>query len=322
MELHGLPGGTQMSIRFGGAGADSLPGTAGQDLLAGRGGADILDGLAGQDAVFGGNGNDSVFGGAGDDVVSGGAGDDYVVGDAARGGPFPVEVNGMPGRNLLFAGSGNDSVRGGYGEDTAFGGSGNDTIIGWGFGPPSPSGAEGYEALDDGDLLYGGAGRDSIRGGGGADTIAGGAGDDTLQGGYDNDRLTGGGGADLFLFNREDIVGTTLDSGVGPGNRDVVTDFRSADQDVLDLSGYRSGFMPSDTPPPIFIGTEPFRVTPEDGFRIQVRYEVQGDRTILQVYTQFNLPPPDFEPQPRPGVSLEIELLGVQSLTADDVFLG
>lgn len=311
-----------MSIRFGGAGADSLLGTAGQDLVAGLGGSDTLDGLGGQDAVFGGDCNDSVYGGAGNDLVSGGAGNDYVVGDAAGGGPNPVEVNGTPGRNLLLGGSGNDSVRGGYGEDTAFGGSGNDTIIGWGFGPPSPSGAEGYEALDDGDLLCGGAGQDSIRGGGGADSIAGGAGEDRLEGGYDTDRLTGGTGADRFRFGREGIVGTILDSGVGPGSRDVITDFRSADQDVIDLSGYRSGFLPSNTPRPIFIGTEEFRVSPEDGARMQVRYEVQGDRTILQVYSQFNLPPPDFEPQPSPGVSLEIELLGVQGLTADDVFLG
>ncbi|WP_052214738.1 calcium-binding protein [Belnapia sp. F-4-1] len=310
-----------MSIRFGGAGADSLPGTDGLDLLVGAGGADSLDGLAGSDAVFGGDGDDSVYGGAGDDLVSGGAGDDTVVGDASGGGPAPVESGGTPGRNLLLGGGGNDFVRGGYGEDTAFGGAGNDTIIGWGFGPPSPSGAEAYERYDAADLLHGGRGSDSILGGGGNDTITGGAGDDTLQGGYDLDRLTGGAGADRFLFGREDIAGTTLDSGVGLGNRDVVTDFRQADQDVLDLAGYRSGFLPQDTPPPIFIGTEAFRVTPEDGPRMQVRYEAEGDRTIVQVYTQFNLPPPEY-PQPRPGVTVEIELLGVQGLSADDVFLG
>jgi Ca2+-binding RTX toxin-like protein len=311
-----------MSIRLGRAGADSLSGTDSNDLLTGFGGADRLDGLGGQDAVFGGDGNDSVFGGAGDDLVSGGAGDDLVVGDASGGGPNPPEYDGTPGRNLLLAGGGNDVVWGGYGEDTAFGGAGNDIIIGWGYGPPSPSGAEAFERYDGDNWLHGGAGRDSIRGGGGKDTIEGGTGDDTLQGGYDLDRLTGGAGADRFLFNREDISGTTLDTGIGPSNRDIVTDFRHADGDVLDLSGYCSSFLPQDTPPPIFIGTEAFRVTPEDGFRMQVRYEVQGDRTILQVYTQFNLPPPDYEPQPRPGVSLEIELLGVQGIAADDVFLG
>ncbi|SDB16370.1 calcium-binding protein [Belnapia rosea] len=310
-----------MSIRFGGSGPDTLPATNGWDLLAGLGGNDTLDGLDGRDAVFGGSGNDSVFGGAGDDLVSGGDGNDRVVGDARPGGPNPVEVGGTPGRNLLLGGRGDDLVQGGYGEDTAFGGSGNDTIIGWGYGPPSPSGAEGWEALDDADLLCGGAGRDSIRGGGGKDSIYGGSGDDTLQGGYDLDVLTGGRGADRFLFGREGIAGFTLDSGIGPGNRDVVTDFRHADDDVLDLSGYRSGFLPRDTPPPVFIGNEAFRVSPEDGNRMQVRYEVEGDRTIVQIYTQFNLPPPEY-PQPVPGVTVEIELLGVRGLTADDVFLG
>ncbi len=310
-----------MSIRFGGAGADSLPGTEGWDLLVGAGGADSLDGLAGSDAVFGGDGSDSVFGGAGDDFVSGGAGDDFVVGDASGGGPSPVWYDGTPGHNLLLGGGGNDVVRGGYGKDTAFGGSGNDTIIGWGYGPPSPSGAEAYEGFDADDMLYGGGGQDSILGGGGKDTITGGGGDDTLQGGYDLDCLTGGAGADRFLFDREGIAGTTLDSGVGPGNRDVVTDFRQADQDVLDLAGYRSGFLPQDTPPPIFIGAEAFRVTPEDGARMQVRYEVEGDRTIVQIYSQFNLPPPEY-PQPVPSVTVEIELLGVQGISADDVFLG
>ncbi|MBL6454439.1 hypothetical protein JMJ55_03825 [Belnapia sp. T6] len=310
-----------MSIRFGGSGPDTLPGTKGQDWLAGFGGADSLDGLEGWDAVFGGDGNDSVFGGAGDDLVSGGAGNDRVVGDASRGGPNPVEYGDTPGHNLLLGGGGDDLVQGGYGEDTAFGGSGNDTIIGWGYGPPSPSGAEGFEALDDGDLLHGGTGRDSIRGGGGKDSINGGFGKDTLQGGYDPDTLTGGAGADRFLFGREGSAGFTLDSGVGPGNRDVVTDFRHADQDLLDLSGYRSIFMPLDTPPPVFIGNAAFRVSPEDGNRMQVRYEVEGDRTIVQVYSQFNLPPPEY-PQPVPGVTVEIELLGVRGISADDVFLG
>ncbi|WP_052389357.1 calcium-binding protein [Belnapia moabensis] len=311
-----------MSIRFGGAGADSLPGTEGWDLLAGAGGADSLDGLAGSDAVFGGDGNDSLFGGAGDDLVSGGAGNDTVIGDAAGGGPNPAEYGDMPGRNLLLGGGGDDFIRGGYGEDTAFGGAGDDTIIGSGFGPPSPSGAEAFEQFDAADRLCGGAGRDSIFGGGGADTINGGSGDDTVQGGSDLDRLTGGAGADLFLFDRESFAGTVLDSGIGPGNRDIVTDFRHAEHDVLDLSGYRSSFLPQDTPPPIFIGTEAFRVSAEDGPRMQVRYEVEGDRTIVQVYSEFNLPSPDYEPQPVPRVTVEIELLGVRGLTADDVFLG
>lgn len=312
-----------MAIKFGTPGADALTGEDSFDLLFGFGGNDRLDAVGDGDAVFGGDGNDTLFGGASDDAVLGGAGDDSIVGDASGGGPNPVARGGDPGRNLLLGGDGADTIRGGYGRDTAFGGSGDDTIIGWGFGPPSPSGSEAFEALDDADALWGGGGNDSIRGGGGADRLGGGRGDDTLQGGYGLDILTGGKGADRFVFGREGIAGEVLDGGVGAGNRDVVTDFDPC-EDVLDLSGYRSFFLPLGTPSPVFVGADPFRADPVgDGYRLQVRYEIEGDRTIVQVYSPFNAPPPELDiPPPKPTATVEIELRGVHGLSADDVFLG
>ena len=103
---------------------------------------------------------------------------------------------------------------------------------------------------------------------------------------------------------------------MGEGNRDVVTDFRPG-EDLLYLSGYRSVFLPVGTPPPEFLGSDPF--VPK--LRPQVRYEVEGGQTIVQVYSPFNAPPPEF-PTPEPVASVEIELRGVHGISADDLLLG
>lgn len=159
--------------------------------------------------------------------------------------------------------------------------------------------------------------------GGGDDRIDGGAGADVLQGGCGIDTLTGGAGADRFLFGREGIAGENMAGGTGPGNRDVLTDFEPG-EDLLDLSGYRGVFLPQGTPPPVFVGSDPFGTDPvEDGYRLQVRYEVEGGRTIVQVYSAFNAPPPELNiPPPPPTATVEIESPRVQGISAGDVFLG
>lgn len=157
--------------------------------------------------------------------------------------------------------------------------------------------------------------------GGGDDRIDGG-GADVLQGGCGIDTLTGGAGADRFLFGREGIAGENIAGGTGPGNRDVLTDFEPG-EDLLDLSGYRGVFLPQGTPPPVFVGSDPFGTDPvEDGYRLQVRYEVEGGRTIVQVYSAFNAPPELNIPPPLPTATVEIELRGTQGISAGDVFLG
>jgi Ca2+-binding RTX toxin-like protein len=64
----------------------------------------------------------------------------------------------------------------------------------------------------------------------GADSLSGGEGDDILVGGAGRDTLTGGPGADVFLFKR------LSDSPAGTSKRDMVTDFRASQRDVIDLS--------------------------------------------------------------------------------------
>ena len=86
-----------------------------------------------------------------------------------------------------------DSVRGFGGKDVMRGFGGNDRLFG----------------DDANDKLFGDEGADKLDGGAGADTLIGGEGLDTV---------TGGGGADVFAFNE-----------TGATHRDIVTDFRAAD---------------------------------------------------------------------------------------------
>ncbi|MDN3710695.1 Hint domain-containing protein [Paracoccus cavernae] len=103
---------------------------------------------------------------------------------------------------------------GGEGQDWLYGDTGNDIL----------RGGNGQDSLFGGgdDRLFGDAGDDRLDGGLGDDTLEGGAGNDTLDGGGGRDVLTGGAGADVFIAR----------------DRIEITDFRVADRDYVDLSGY------------------------------------------------------------------------------------
>jgi len=72
---------------------------------------------------------------------------------------------------------------------------------------------------------------DIIFGGAGDDTITGVTGDDTIDGGAGNDSLTGGAGDDLFVF-------------AAGGGADIITDFAAgaATPDVIDVTAYAGAF--------------------------------------------------------------------------------
>ena len=69
------------------------------------------------------------------------------------------------------------------------------------------------------DYIEGTSAVDAIFGFDGNDELFGFDGDDIIVGGNGADKLTGGKGADTFVFS--DLG----DSGIGAGNRDVITDF-------------------------------------------------------------------------------------------------
>ncbi len=79
------------------------------------------------------------------------------------------------------------------------------------------------------DALSGDARGNTIDGGRGDDVISGLAGNDVLIGGFGTDTLKGGAGADVFDFN------SAWESLPGIGIRDVISDFKRADGDKIDL---------------------------------------------------------------------------------------
>jgi VCBS repeat-containing protein len=94
-------------------------------------------------------------------------------------------------------------------------------------------GTDGNDLLSAGsgnDVVYGAAGNDTLNGGEGNDRLIGGAGDDVLIGGTGNDVLQGGTGADTFVWRLADLGNSSSPA------HDVVTDFNTAEGDVLNLT--------------------------------------------------------------------------------------
>jgi Ca2+-binding RTX toxin-like protein len=301
-----------MALTTGTPSPDTLTGTAEADLIFGRGGADFLSGREADDVILAGAGDDTI---AGDNIPVPGV----PVGPSdVLFGPFPARFGGTPGNNLILAGLGDDSILAGFGADIVFGGAGNDTIDGYGaFGGSVVATAE-VIAADGSDWLFGGRGADLIRGGGSNDLLHGNRGNDTLVGGRGVDTLIGDAGEDVFVFGRSlepFTFGLAPDTGVGPGNRDAILDFRQG-EDKLDLSAYRVITNPGGSPP-VFLGTDPF----EASFAPQVRYTIEDDRTVVQVFSLSSLPEPG-TPLSVPEASTgEIELVGKYCLVVDDFIL-
>lgn len=201
----------------------------------------------------------------------------------------------------------NDRLDGTEGADLLWGGSGDDTLYGDGYAPGVSGNGQGPTRYIGGD-----------------DTLRGGRGDDWLSGGHGADVLVGGRGADVFSFGSHvpyDAVVVTpdvfvLDTGVGEGARDVIRDFAQG-EDRIDLSlllnfAYRHLDVDESYE---FIGDAAFT-----GERAQVRYVVEGGRTVVQLdggaaFSSGGVAGVD-------GMAdAEIELRGAYALTADDFIL-
>lgn len=223
---------------------------------------------------------------------------------------------------VILGFGGEDSLLGSAGIDMILGGTGADSIFGDGAAPVTDDPAT---HLGGNDMLLGGAGDDLILGGGGNDFILGEDGNDLIAGGFGTDIMHGGPGVDVFAFGIvvAYAVGThgaffssVVDTGLGAGQRDLVLDFTQG-EDRIDLS--RLDFfqrVPPNDIPFTFIGTAPFSGRPDTP---EVRYEVQGDHTIIQldgVAIQYPTSiPPDGQ------ADAEIELAGAVPLTGQDFIL-
>lgn len=215
--LSGTPGGDTIT---GESGDDSIVGLGGDDYLYGNDGADSLLGQGGNDKLDGGDGNDNLIGGTGDDTAFGRLGDDF--------------LRGGDGADALFGAQGDDVLMGDLGADTMEGGVGDDIIIGASFSD---------EAIASGDLRLS---SDKDEG----DVIDGGFGADTMILGND-DSATGGGGTDNFYVgdwinenqaaiindykDGEDIITLSYDASKSSGDVDI-TETPSGDA-IISLDG-------------------------------------------------------------------------------------
>lgn len=301
--------------------------TTGDDDIDGTLGDDNVDLLAGNDAYRGGSGNDTVLGNTGNDTIDGGNGD-----DSLDGGAGDDELIGSDGQDTLIGGSDNDTLNGGNGADSLDGGAGTDWVSFDGTdgralvdllvdGSTAPYAIFYTEGASEGDVfvgienVLGGGLADQFRGDNSANVLDGGNGWDRLYGRQGDDTLIGGNGGDMMYGNAgaDTMTGGTTnqrdrfiyfqptDTGVGAGNRDIITDFQSG-TDRIEISridaditqGFRQDF--------VLIFDTAFSSTAGE-----LRYAQTGTETILQADRNGD------------GVSdWEIELTGTVNLQLSD----
>lgn len=201
-----LNGDDDNDLIIGGGSADEIHGGPDVDLLIGLDGDDCIFGGGGQtltrgslsvelgDIFFGWKGNDQIVSGESEDdtlteidVVFGGDGNDRV--RISHGGTLTVGSFSFQFGNLAFGGAGDDDILTGDGLDVIFGGDDNDTIAtAKGAALTIGSGSSQFR-LALGDLVFGGAGDDTIdsddpdadRADDDIDVIFGRDGDDTIN---------------------------------------------------------------------------------------------------------------------------------------------
>ena len=191
--------GTQATVTINVRGADD--GTNQSETLNGSFIGDFIDGLRGVDTINGFGGDDTLVGGTAGDRLNGGGGSD----------------------TASFQGSSIRNVADLQGLVAGVGDAAGDVYN-------SIENLEGGNFID---VLFGDQEDNVVSGGRGSDRVAGRAGDDTLDGGVGFDKLygnrgvdvmTGGGGNDRFIYFQ------ITESGVGAGNRDIITDFNAGDR--------------------------------------------------------------------------------------------
>src|SRR6056297_178252 len=274
---------------------DRSVGTSGDDYLFGDELANTIDGLDGNDTILGLDGDDTLFGSAGDDVLEGGVGDD-----------------------VLDGGAGADVLVGGLGFDTASYDSADGIVrldllgIAADVGDAVGDTFDSIEALEGSrfsDQFRGDNDNNVINGGNGWDRLAGRQGDDTIEGGLGSDRLYGNNGVDVmtggtttqtdyFVFFR------ATDSGVGAGNRDIITDFQTG-IDQIDLGHVDANSATVADDAFMFVGTTAFSSTAGE-----LRFEQTGTETIAQADVDGD-----------GAADWEVELTGTISLVEGDFIL-
>lgn len=200
------------------AGNDTLTGGPGADLFFGSDGDDLLKGLEGNDTLIGELGVDRLEGGAGSDVYRFNSGDgaDKIYETYYSGTDRLVLGEGLTAANMTIVRAAN----GGNDVTLDFGAAGSIFLDEQFYANSGSSGVEVIEFADgttwsksallaeyisrsqtsQDDMIYGGAGSESLSGGQGNDRLEGLAGYDTLWGGAGADDLIGGSDPDTYRF--------------------------------------------------------------------------------------------------------------------------
>lgn len=241
-----LLGGEDNDLIFGGGGNDSLEGGTGSDRLFGEAGDDTLMGGQGADELFGGAGDDVLHGNAGNDLLFGGTGNDtyhFARGDgsdiidaATDRGAGDIEIlefsGGITASELTFSFDDTNLV-------IKFGNSPTDKLTIRNF-LASGSLAEiraGTVTLTLSDILSRATGAESV-----SETVQSDDGG-VVYGGLGNDTLVGSLERDLFVYNRGDGADRILDwAGAGTlllarNDELVLTGGITSDEVVLTRSG-------------------------------------------------------------------------------------
>jgi Ca2+-binding RTX toxin-like protein len=236
------------------------------------------------------------------------------------------KLTGTAWDEQIFGLGGNDTIEGGGGLDDLFGGEGNDKFLANSTSAEDFDGGAGKDTIDyskvlaapdsysiidlvfneaaglaDGDTyrkienVTGSAGADAISGSAGANLISGAAGEDFLRGRGGKDQLIGGEDGDYFAF------GSTSDSGVGAGKRDVIKDYNHAQGDGLDISAIDADVGQGGKQEFTFVGSKAFTAAG------QVRSFFEGDHTIVEVSNDGDN-----------AAEMQIELSGRINLTSAD----
>lgn len=225
------------NVLNGNSGSNTLDGGAGNDVMTGGDGDDVYFVDSALDSVFETytTGNDHVFASASFTISNG-------VESLTLTGSSNINATGNTGVNTLTGNTGDNTLDGIYGADTMAGGQGNDTYVL----------NTGSETL----IEYNGEGTDTVRswvthtlgdyienltllssaalnGTGNAldNVLTGNINNNTLSGEGGSDTLTGGTGADAFVFSASSY-----------GSVDIVTDFNTGQNDVIDLHDVISAY--------------------------------------------------------------------------------
>lgn len=283
------PSGTAFDLSISGTGdliatlistSSSIDGTSGADVLDGTSGDDVINGFEDDDTLNGLDGNDLLNGGLGGDAMDGGAGIDTATYADATGRVIADLQNQSAG--YIFGEAIGDSY---VSVENLIGSDFNDQL----------RGDSGSNVLTSGrfsDRLYGRAGDDFLYAEIGGDALYGGTGVDVMTGGDDNQR-------DRFIYFN------TNESGVGSGNRDIITDFTSG-EDRIEISRFDANSVGGG-------GNDVFDFIADAAFSNtagELRYEKSGGITVVQADMDGD------------GISdFEIELTGEMDLIAADFLL-